>query len=104
MVCFSSSDNESDPESGIGLAQSVPELDFIVTAWSQVVHQELKDTRYSETVINEIMELIGEPWGSGMMSENKKVSAPRVRISSEMGCWNLIRGLFKSPQLQSSAL
>ena len=83
MVCFSSSDNESDPESGIGLAQSVPELDSIVTAWSQVVHQELKDTRYSETVINEIMELIGEPWGSGMMSENKKVSAPRVRMSSE---------------------
>ena len=30
-----------------------------------------------------MMELIAEPFGSGTISENKKVSAPRVGMSSE---------------------
>ena len=39
MDCLSQSDNEVDPESGFGLTLSVPKLDYIVTVWSQGVHQ-----------------------------------------------------------------
>ena len=58
VVCLSGSDNENDPESGFGLAPSVLELDYIVTVWSQVVCQELKETEGSVADMDEIVELI----------------------------------------------
>ena len=88
VVCLSSSDNDSDPESGFSLAPSVPKLDSIVTVWNQIVPQELKDSESNETIMNEIMELVNERSGSGVISgsENKKVSAPRVGMSLEKVC------------------
>ena len=58
------------------MTPSVPELDSIETVRSQVVLQEFQELKSSETVLNEIMELISEPAGSKLLSENKRVSNP----------------------------
>ena len=83
VVCLYDSDNEGDPESGFGLTPSFQEPDSIETVRSQVILQELQEPKSSETVIYEIMELISEPSGSKLLSENKRVSTPRVGMSSE---------------------
>ena len=53
---FSMSGAEGDSESGFGLTPSVLEPDSIETARSQTVLQELKETKNSETVGDDIMD------------------------------------------------
>ena len=61
----------------------IMELDSIEMVWSQGVLQEFQESKDLKTVMNEIMELILEPPGSKLLIENKRVSTPRVGMSSE---------------------
>ena len=83
VVCVSDSDNESNPESGLDLTPSVLELDSTETVWSQVVLQKLQENKSSKTMMDKIMELISEPSGNQLLSENEKIVTPRVKMSSE---------------------
>ena len=78
---MSDSDNKGNPGSVFSLTPSFPEIDSILMVQSQVVLQELKENKSSETVIDEIMELITEPSGSQLLRENEKTSTPRVGVS-----------------------
>ena len=83
VVFVSDSDNESNPESGLDLTPSVLELDSTETVWSQVVLQKLQENKSSKTMMDKIMELISEPSGNQLLSENEKIVTPRVKMSSE---------------------
>ena len=63
MVCMSDLDNKGGHESGLNLSPSVLELDSIETVRSHFILQEFQEPKSSETVMNEIMELILEPSG-----------------------------------------
>ena len=68
VVCVSESESEGNPEPGLGLTLSAPELDSIERVWSQIVLQELTEPEDSEYVMKDIMELISEPSRSKVMS------------------------------------
>ena len=68
MVCLSDSKRGGNPEPGLGLTLSAPELDSIEMVWSQIVLQELTEPEDSEYVMKDIMELISEPSRSKVMS------------------------------------
>ena len=82
MVCVSDSNRAGRLEPGSGLTPSVPELESIVTVWSQIDLREVQEPKNSEAVIRDILDMISEPSGSKELSGELSISKPRVGMSS----------------------
>ena len=82
VVCVSDDDRTGSPELGSGLSPSVPELDSIVMVRSQANLREVQETRSSEFVMKETLDLVSKPSGSKELSGDLSKSKPRFGMSS----------------------
>ena len=64
------------------MTPSVPELDSIVTVWSQINLRKVQEPKSSESEMTDILDLVSEPTGSKEMSGDLSSSKPRVGMSS----------------------
>ena len=80
--CISDDDRTGSPEPGSSLSPSVPELDSIVMVRSQANLRKVQETKSSESVMKEILDLVSELSGSKELSGDLSNSKPRVGMRS----------------------